>query len=78
MTVKAVACIVDESNDEIAYIEVEMPINNAINVVEEFFKQARTLPAAARGAYSLEYEGVVLRQSPLEEIDKILVFPTYY
>ncbi|GIV86332.1 MAG: hypothetical protein KatS3mg054_0361 [Chloroflexus sp.] len=78
--VKGTAYVVDKDGNELGYIEIEvgsMPM--AVDMLQVFFERAhKAMPAAVRGAYLLEYEGVVLRQTYLQNLDEIIVYLTYH
>ncbi|GIV86328.1 MAG: hypothetical protein KatS3mg054_0357 [Chloroflexus sp.] len=57
--VKGTAYVVDKDGNELGYIEIEGSMPMAVDMLQVFFERAhKAMPAAVRGAYLLEYEGV--------------------
>ncbi len=76
--VHAQAYVLDAHGEELGAISVSGPTNVVLDLVESFLRRYKELPASAewQTAYSLEYEGVILKQSsltPLSEIGRVVI-----
>jgi len=76
MEVSAGAYVVDNEGNEVASVAVTTNLPIALNILEEFFRAHSNLNVT-KGAYWIEYNHTVIRQSHLEPVQNIVVYASY-